>query len=64
MSTNELQNLATTFQLVGGVFLASAFIDPLFSGNFSFRGIAIGFILSVLSFILSFFLAKKIDYKI
>ena len=64
MSSGELQNLANTFQLVGGVFLASAFIEPISSGNFSPKGIIIGFILSTSSFLASFFLAKKIDSKV
>ena len=64
MSPNELQNLAATSQLAGQVLLASAFIEPLFSGNFSFKGLVIGFFLSVIFFLASFLLAKKIDSKI
>lgn len=64
MFTNRLQNVATTFQLIGGVFLASAFIEPIVSGNFSFIVLVTGFILSLGFFCASFYLAKKMDFKV
>ena len=64
MLTNRLQNVATTFQLVGGVFLASAFIEPLVSGNLGLIGLMTGFFLSIAFFFASFHLAKKMDSKL
>ena len=64
MSLGELQNLSTTFQLVGGVFFASAFIEPIVHGNFSLITLPVGSALSGISFYTSFILAKKIDSKL
>ena len=64
MSLNELKNLETATQLIGQVWLASTFIDPLFSGHSSIKSVASGLIASLCLFLLSFLLAKKINSKL
>lgn len=64
MSSNELQNLATTSQLIGQVWLASTFIGPIVSGHFGFKSVASGLVASLGLFYLSFLLAKKANSKL
>jgi|GEM_PF-1791948 hypothetical protein len=64
MSPNELQNIAGTFQLVGGIFFASAFMEPIVHGNFIPIALVAGSVLSGISFCTSFILAKKINSKL
>jgi len=64
MSSNELQNLAEACQRIGQVVLASVFVDPIASGNFSIKGLAIGLLLLISFFSASFLFAKKLDSKL
>lgn len=64
MSPNELENIATAFQLVGQVCFASACIDPIVSGDAGFKSVLIGLVLSVGFFYSSFLLAKRINSKL
>jgi hypothetical protein len=64
MSRNERQNISGTCQLLGQVWFASAFVEPIISGHFSLVIVIIGVVLSLFFFRLSFSLAKKLDYKL
>lgn len=64
MSRNERQNLSGTCQLIGQVWFASAFVEPIISGHFSLVIVIIGVVLSLFFFRLSFSFAKKLDYKL
>jgi hypothetical protein len=64
MSPNELQNLASTSQLIGQVIFASLFVEPISLGNLNAKGLIAGLILSGGFLYVSFFLAKKVDSKL
>ena len=64
MSENELQNFSNTCQLIGQVWFASAFVEPIISGNLTPRIVITGVVLSLFFFRLSFSLAKKINSKL